>query len=255
MIKCIPVILVLVACRSDPGAKGSDVEIVPDGGDDSASGSVSPKDDDTGEAPVGPIGAWSTCTGDLVLMEGAFTWEGVGGMCSLAGSSRMEDESLVLEASDYSDCPQPPWWMEIFRPEPAVFAASVSGSRLTIVPSRAVQTTRVAHFEENLDSEWWLLTAAEGHITHALFCSVEGTFFGGYYEDPEETCEFLSCAGQILGVTYSGSEEHWSTVSGGDCPGSGILTIESRSETSVTGRYFASNCARIFQSTFTGVPL
>ena len=255
MTRCFWLVLALAGCRSNSDVKGSEVETVPDGLEDSASGTVSPQDEDTGEAPVGTIGVWSSCTGELELMAGAFTWEGMGGSCSLAGSSRVEDVSLVLEATDYSDCTQPPWWLEVFRPEPAVFAASVSGGRLTFVPSHGAETTRVAHFEEDLDVAWWLLTAAEGDITHAQFCSVEGTFFGGYYTDPEETCEFLSCSGQFLGVTYSGSEEHWSTVSGGDCPGSGILTVETRTDESLTGRYYASNCARVFESTFTGVPL
>ena len=255
MTRCFWLILVLAGCRSNSEVKGSDVETVLGDADDTASGDVEPADDDTGVVPTGPIGVWSSCTGELVLMAGAFTWEGMGGSCSLSGSTEVEGDKFIMKGGDYSDCVHPPWWLEIFGGEPAEFAASVSGERLTLVPSQAVSTTRVAHFEENLQADWWLMTSAEGDITHALICSVDGTFFGGHYEDPEETCEFLSCSGQILGITYSGTEEHWSTASGGDCPGSGILTVETRSEASLTGRYYASNCARIFQSTFTGVPL
>lgn len=254
MIRCFWLFLALSACRSTAEVKGREVQTVHDGVDDSSAGTVSAPHDDTGGDPVGPIGVWSSCTGELVLMDGAFTWEGVEGSCSLSGSTQMEDDTLLMQAGDRSRCSRPPWWLEIFGSGPAEFASSISGSRLTFVPSQAVHTTRVAHFEENLQSDWWLLTSAEGDITHALICSVEGVFFSGLYEDPVETCEFLSCSGQILGITHSGTEEYWSTVNGGNCPGSGIVTVETRSEVSLTGRYFASNCARIFQSTFTGVP-
>jgi hypothetical protein len=255
MTRCVWWVLVLSACRSNAEIKSSEVGNAPDGVDDSASGTVSPAGSDTGDALVGPIGVWSSCRGELALMDGSFTWEGVGDSCSLRGSTETESDAILMRASDFSSCSQPPWWLEIFGAGPAEFAASVSGARLTLVPSRAVQTTRVAHFEENIQSDWWLLTSAEGDITHARICSVDGVFFGGHYKDPEETCEFLSCSGQVLGITYSGTEEHWLTVTGGDCPGSGNLTVETRSESSLTGRYFASNCARIFQSTFTGSPL
>ena len=139
----------LSACRSNSEIKSSEVEAVSDGVDDSASGTVSPPENDTGDALVGPIGVWSSCTGELALMDGAFTWEGVGGSCSLSGSTEIESDSLFMRASDFSSCSQPPWWLEIFEAGPAEFAASVSGARLTLVPSQAVQTTRVAHFEEN----------------------------------------------------------------------------------------------------------
>jgi hypothetical protein len=254
MIRCFWLFLALSACRSTAEVKGREVQTVHDGADDSAAGTVSPPREDTGGDPVGPIGVWSSCMGELALMDGAFTWEGMSGECSLSGSTQVEDDSLLMQVGDLSSCSHPPWWLEIFEAGPAEFAVSVSGGRLTLVPSQAVQTTRVAHFEENLQFDWWVLTSAEGDISHALICSVEGVFFGGYYEDPAETCEFLSCSGQILGITHSGTEEHWSTISGGDCPGSGIVTVETRSEGFLTGRYFASNCARIFQSTFTGAP-
>ena len=258
MIRCfclVGALSALSACRSTAEVKGREVQTVHDGVDDSAAGTVSPPNDYDGGDPVGPIGVWSDCTGELVLMDGAFTWEGMLGGCSLSGSTKMEGDSFVMQVGDLLPCSRPPWWLEIFEAGPAEFAASVSGSRLTLVPSQAVQTTRVAHFEENLQSDWWLLTSAEGDITHALICSVEGVFFSGFYEDPVETCEFLSCSGQILGISYSGTEEYWSTVTGGNCPGGGVVTVEARSDVSLTGRYFASNCARIFQSTFTGAPL
>ena len=250
-------LLIITACRSSRADKQAEVSTTPTPTGDSGQGTVLPRD--SGEAPppmdLGPIGAWSTCPGTLTLDVDQFTWQNLFGTCTVRGTRSFEAGVLTLSGADFSSCPEPPWWLEIFPDGPAVFSPSITGTRLTLVPFSPLESGQVAQFEERLDYENWVMTTPEGYINNVYLCAVGGTFFGGMYQGVDGSCEFLSCSGGIHTLATTEHHETWTTSCKGNCPCGGVVTIESRTETTISGFYHAYNCARLHEGSFTGVPM
>jgi hypothetical protein len=257
---CFTLILISFGCRAASTGKSGRIDTAQTVITDTGPSQVLPEDtavtepEPEPETWTGPTGAWSNCTGTLTINEDIFTWQGLSGECSVGGSTDHTDGVLTLNAVDFSSCPDPPWWLRIFEGSPARFAPAVAGTRLTLVPFSPLEYGSVAQFEEHLEHESWVLTTPEGYINDIFLCSVEGRFFGGMYRGVDDSCEFLSCAGDIRTQTFSEEYETWTTTCMGECPCGGVVTVESRTETTMSGSYHGYNCVRVFEGTFTGVP-
>lgn len=250
-------LLSLFACRSN--SLGKDGTVVDDTVDPSDTGPgvvIDPPSDDTAppveDPPAGPIGTWSSCDGSLTLSNSDFTWQNTSGSCSLGGERDFSDGTLFLRVEDFSSCTDVPWWLSIFDDATAAYTPIISGTRLTMVPLAAVEAGRVAQFEEMLSYERWVLSTPEGYSTSALLCSADGTFFAGSYRTIDDSCEFLSCGGRIDTRAETESGEIWTTTCGGECPCGAVVTIDSISETSMSGTYNGYNCGRVLEGSFTG---
>jgi hypothetical protein len=205
--------------------------------------------------PLGPIGTWSACSGELTLTDTQFRWLNIFGSCTLEGVRKFADEVLSLSPGDLSDCADPPWWLASEDGTPAQFSAAVALSRLSLIPTDPAQAGRIAQFEEHLLTENWVFTTPEGYINDVYLCSTEDGFFGGMYKGVDDSCEFLSCGGGIHSQTISDDRETLTTSCQGDCPCGGVITIDERTETSLSGSYHGYNCARLLDGTFTGRPM
>ena len=204
---------------------------------------------------LGPIGAWSSCDGTITLAEGNYTWQNLDGSCTITGPSSFGENILIFTEIELTRCEDPPWWIEVFEGGSAQFSPNVADSRLTLIPIGDFPSGQVAQFEEALDYERWELTTPEGYINNARLCFVEGQFFGGRYTNIDGSCEFLSCTGIIENQIIGSDTERWTTECGGDCPCGGVITLDSRTEDSISGEYYGHNCARTLEGTFTGSPL
>ena len=246
------------ACRSDADTKDLNVE-------DSASTSVpsstgpvtdsaAPEDPPEPAVDDGPNGAWVSCYGRLSIDESSFSWEPNGGSCTVEGTAAYADGELTLTVANEEACPELPWWLNLAETGPAVFAPSIVGTRLALFPTTSPPTARFAQFEETLDVESWSLTNNEGITSTFELCWANGAFFGGRYRNTEGSCDFLSCGGRIIAHAETDMGEHWTTTCEGTCPCGGIVTVEDRTDDSLTGRFFGSNCARSMSGTFAGAP-
>ena len=250
-------LLVLWGCRADPTIKIEQVDAPDPAVTDTGPGEVVVPPDTAEPDPEpdeGPSGVWSDCKGTLTLTPESYTWQTVSGSCSVSALTRYADGTLTMPVGDLSACEDPPWWLMTGGGEDPRFSVAIAGSRLTLVPQAAVAHGRVAQFETMIEAEEWLLTSSAGDTSFFRLCEVEGLFFGGYYRSVDDSCNFLSCGGQIRDVTVSDRGESWSTSCGGDCPCAGVVAVESRSAEALSGAFFGTNCSRIFEDTFTGVP-
>jgi len=249
--------IILSACRADPTIKIEQVQATSPSTTDTGSGTVVdvPDPPDTAEPvpDLGPTGVWTDCTGTITLTEDSYTWQGNSGTCSVSALTTFDDGTIVMPTNDFVSCTDPPWWLSIFGDGPPTFSIAVSGTRMTLIPQASVSHGRVAQFEERLDIEEWRLTSGAGNESVFRLCEADGAFFGGTYFSVDDSCDFLSCGGQINGVTVSDFGESWSTSCGGECPCAGVVTLSSRTEDTVEGSFYGTNCARIFEDTFTGV--
>ena len=250
-------LLILSACRADPTIKIEQVEGSTPGPADTGSGDVVVPPDTAepqSEPEEGPSGVWSDCKGTLTLTGESYTWQTVSGSCSVSEYTSYADGTLTMPVGDLSACEDPPWWLTAFRERIPTFNVAQSETRLTLVPNLTVASGRVAQFEQFLDSEEWLLTSNEDDTSLFRICSVGSAFFGGEYRTADDSCNFLSCGGRITAVTVSDRGESWSTGCGGDCPCAGVVSVSARTEDALEGAFFGTNCSRIFEGTFTGVP-
>ena len=252
------ILLISSACRSETVPKEGPIDSIDSTTEDSGYGEVIPPED-TAEAvepppPSSPVGAWSDCSGTLTLMEDSFTWQDNAGLCTISAPTTFSDGLITMPADDLSRCSQVPWWLSVFDGVEPEFGLAVSGTRLTLVPMTPLPAGRVAQFEENVEAEQWVLTAEEGVSSLFRLCWVDDVFFGGGYRSTNEGCDFLSCNGQVSAYTMSDRGESWTTMCGGACPCAGVVSISSRSDEALEGSFFGTNCARIFEGTFTGVP-
>ena len=248
-------LLVLWGCRADPTIKIEQVEAPDPAVTDTGPGEVVvPPDTADPEPDEGPSGVWSDCGGTLTLTGESYTWQTVSGTCSVSALTRYADGTLTMPVGDLSACEDPPWWLMTGGDDDPRFSVVIAGSRLTLVPQAAVTHGRVAQFETIIEAEEWLLTSSAGDTSFFRLCEVEGVFFGGYYRTRDDSCNFLSCGGQIRDVTVSDRGESWSTACRGDCPCAGVVSVESRSADALSGAFYGTNCSRIFEDTFTGVP-
>lgn len=248
--------LVLGACRADPTIKIEQIDVSEstptDTGPDDAGDSRDTADPDP--EYEGPVGAWSDCKGTLTLTGDSYTWQNVSGDCTVSAFTSYADGTLTMPVGDLGACEDPPWWLLTGGAGPARFSVAVGGTRLTLVPQATVALGRVAQFETVVEAEEWLLTSSEGDTSLFRLCEVEGVFFGGSYRSVDDSCNFLSCGGQVRGITISDRGESWTTACGGDCPCAGIVAVEVRSDETLSGAFFGTNCSRVFEDTFTGAP-
>lgn len=257
MIRAAVFLLILGACRADPTIKIEQVEVSDPSPTDTGTGAVVVPPDTAEPEPEpeeGPSGVWSDCRGTLTLTGESYTWQTVTGSCSVSEYTSYTDGTLTMPVGDLSACEDPPWWLMTFGDDTPSFSVAQAGTRLTLVPQVAVASGRVAQFETVLDVEEWLLTSDEGDTSLFRICEADGAFFGGDYRTTDESCNFLSCGGRITAVTISDRGEAWSTGCGGDCPCAGVVSVSSRTEEALEGEFFGTNCARVFEGTFTGVP-
>jgi len=247
-------LLVLFGCRADQVTKDATVDAADGSETDTAPGTVNPPPDtDEPEPDTGPIGAWSSCSGTLTLDGSIFTWQSSSGDCTIGGPTEYAEPMLTLDASDRSSCPDLPWWLDVFESESGDFHAATLGTRLTLMPNTPLPSTRVAQFEEQLDIERWTLTSDDGVESVFALCWANDAFFDGGYFNVEGGCDFLSCAGGITAFAASETTEHWTTTCAGDCPCGGVVTVEERTDDTLSGRYLGANCARTLEGTFSGV--
>ena len=214
-------------------------------------------DSDSPDTPeVGPVGAWSTCNGRLTRDAERFTWTGNLYPCSISGASQFEDGVLTLQPNNLDECEILPWWFRIFEDENPSFAPIVNGSRLTLLPTIPTDSARVVNLEETLIEEEWTLVNEGGHTNAFKLCwTPTGQFFEGRYISLEGSSDFISHGGVITQVVDSDEgEQHWSTQCAGNCPCGGVVTIEERTDSSLSGRYNAANCERIMDGRFTATP-
>ena len=257
MIRAAVFLLILGACRADPTIKIEQVEGSSPSPTETGSGTVVvPPDtaDPEPEPEEGPSGVWSDCKGTLTLTGESYTWQTVSGSCSVSEYTAYADGALTMPVGDLSACEDPPWWLMTFGDDTPVFNVAQSETRLTLVPQVTIASGRVAQFEQFLDAEEWLLTSADGDTSRFRLCSLDGAFFAGDYRTADDSCNFLSCGGRITAVTISDRGESWSTGCGGDCPCAGVVSVSSRTEEALEGAFFGTNCSRVFEGTFTGVP-
>ena len=218
--------------------------------------------DDTSDAPDDTsdgdndefIGAWSTCSGQLTRDAERFSWDGNLLPCTINGGTTYADGILTLHPDDFNDCEVLPWWFAIFQSENPTFAPVRHGTRLTLLPTVPTEPARVLNLEETLVVEKWELVNEEEQTSGVKLCwTSTGQFFEGRYGGDD--CSFLSCGGVITQLIIDDEgEEHWSTQCAGNCPCGGVITVEERTEGSLSGRYNASNCQRLMDGEFTATP-
>jgi len=224
-----------------------------------------PEDDSTGtvtdsaepeEPDPGPIGEWSTCYGVLTRDADSFSWKGNVYPCDITGASTYEDGILSLLPDTSDECEDLPWWFRIFEDENPSFASITNGSRLTLLPTVPTDPARVINLEETLVEEEWTLVNDGGNTNAFKLCwTPTGQFFEGRYVSLEDSSDFISHGGVITQVVESDEgEQHWSTQCAGNCPCGGVVTVEERTEDTLSGRYYASNCSRQMDGTFTATP-
>ncbi len=246
---------VATACRSDGGTKARNV--VDSASQTAPSSTGSAIDSGAPADPVvdaGPTGEWQDCDGRLTLTEDAFSWDPSFGSCTVVGTAQYAAGELTLTVTNEAECGAIPWWLRLAEEGPAVFAPTVVGTRLALIPTTSPPTARIAQFEEALEVESWTLTSDEGITSMFRLCWSDGAFFGGGYRTADGDCDFLSCGGGIVAHDETDMGEHWTTACQGSCPCGGVVTVEERSERSLAGRFFGSNCARNMSGTFSGVP-
>lgn len=250
------IVCLILACRADPLSKDEAVSDSAVATDSSSSGPV----EDSGQAPAppdtpiapGPEGSWLSCYGQLTIGPDAFSWQPNGGACTVKGDATYSDPLLILTITNGDECSERPWWLSLSGGLESTFSPTVIGSRLALFPQTSPPTTRLVQFEESLDVESWSLTNNEGVTSTFELCWVEGAFFGGRYRNTEGSCDFLSCGGRIVAHALSDRGEHWTTTCEGSCPCSGVVTVSERTEDTLGGDFFGSNCARTMSGTFSG---
>ena len=216
-----------------------------------------PADSGTPPTPdVGPVGSWSTCNGTLTRDAERFSWDGNLSPCAIEGETSFEDGILTLHPNDFDDCERLPWWIGIFESENPSYASIQNGTRLALLPTIPTESARVLNLEEALVIEEWELVNEEDLRSAFKLCwTVTGEFFEGRYLGVD-TCDFLSCGGVVTQLVMGDEgEEHLTTQCAGTCPCGGIVTVEERTESTLSGRYNAANCARLMEGRFTATPL
>jgi hypothetical protein len=250
--------LILVGCPSYPKADKGDVdEVTIPGPHDTSTPPLAPEDTSEPEPPadLGPIGVWSDCKGEFTRTETSYTWTDSVDNCELAGETVFADGVLTLNTDGFDDCESIPWWLNIFEDGPASFVTAVGDSRLTLIPTIPVDAGQVAQFTSELTVEQWSLTSDEGSNSWFRLCWTTGSdFFGGLYRSLDDACDFLSCGGSISAVERSDERENWVTRCSGDCPCTGVVTVDERTDGELTGHFNGSNCAITLSGTYTGVP-
>jgi hypothetical protein len=248
-----------LGCRAKAVIEQNSVDTSPIESDDTDTGEVVDPPEDPPEDPPdeypGPIGAWSSCDGTITLTAEGFTWQNLSGSCTIAGPSTYSEGTLTWPEIDTTRCDDQPWWIGIFTDGAPTFNPAVSATRLSLVPVGPYASGTVAQFEQMLDAEQWELETPEGYINQVRLCFADGSFFGGRYANLDGSCEFLSCAGNIENQILGDGTEQWITECGGGCPCGGIITVDSRTDDSMSGVYFGHNCARTLEGTFTGTRL
>ncbi len=254
MIRLVFSVVLLGACRSEPTSK---TESVTETGPSSTVTDTAETPVDTSEPPVDPTptGSWSDCSGTLTLGTDTLTWRPHDTECLLEATTEYSDSVLTVTVTDPDACDQViPWYLQPIDGEPRSLEPIIVGSRLALLPASSTASPRIAVFDENLEIETWALTSNVGSTTKFRLCWASEAFFQGIYYTADDNCDFLSCTGKIIEWSASDTAEHWTTRCGGTCPCAGIVTIEDRSETEMSGTYFGTNCSRTMSGTFTGVP-
>ena len=174
----------------------------------------------------------------------------------IRGDTHFEDGILTLHPDNFDECDILPWWFAIFEDESPTFAPVKTGTRLTMLPTVPTDPVRVLNLEENLVEEKWDLVNQDDQTSVFKLCwTSTGEFFEGRYLGLDDSCSFLSCGGIVTQLIIDGDDdEHWSTQCGGTCPCGGVVTVEERTDASLSGRYNAVNCARVMEGRFTATP-
>ncbi len=245
--------------EDDAGAIGEDPDDDTTGSTDGDAGDDTGGDESSDVTPPsdGPVGTWYACGGTFVRTTDSFSWESVEPepyTCRLSGASTFEDGIVHVYPDDFETCEFPPWWVEIFEDEHPSFVPSSHGARLAMLPTVPNDGARIFNLEETLETETWQLTDDAGNESAFRLCfTPDGSFFDGEYITLNESTDFLSYGGIVAQIVQSTDEEHWVTQCSGYCPCGGVVSIESQSDDTLSGRYNGSNCGRHIDGTFTGI--
>jgi hypothetical protein len=255
--------LILAGCPSYPDAdKGAVTEVTTPDPTDTSTPPLSPDDTAESDPPVdpppvdpAPMGSWSDCRGEFTLSDDGYSWSDAIDDCELNGEAVFEEGVLTLNTDGFDDCETIPWWLNIFEEDAASFVTGVGATRLTLIPTIPVGAGRVAQFTSDLTVEQWSLTSDDGNNSWFRLCwADESNFFGGMYRALDDACDFLSCGGSIFDVERSEAGENWLTRCSGDCPCTGVVTVDERTDDALTGHFNGSNCAITLSGTYTGTP-
>lgn len=237
------------------------------GGEEVDSAGEAADSEDTAAAappvPGMPGGLWRDCRGSLGLeISGDWVWRDADTECVAEGIATLDAGVLSFYVGASTICEDVPWWLAGEDGGPALHTFSTTDIRLTLVPEVALGSTssashREKHMYGQLFRERWLLTNDDGQRSQFDAClSPERVFFEGRYRAIDGECDFLSCGGAISEWRNTGAAQLdiW-TQCAGDCPCAGVLQTSSRDETTMSGVYGFSNCARSGTGSFTGIQI